>query len=136
MSGSRQRLVLPSLKKMVESLVGSGFDILFHLDTDWVPMLPFFGELPQGRYIVELENTDIRKAKEILYGHMCVKGNVSSTLLALGTAGEVESESRRLIDDLATGGGFILASGCEVPIDAPLENVRALIDAARKYGAY
>ncbi len=131
-----EKLVLPSLKRMVESLVADGFDILFHLDTDWAPMLPYFRELPAGRYIVELEHTDIRKAKEILAGHMCIKGNVSSTLLALGTPDEVEKEARNLIDDLAPGGGFILASGCEVPMDAPLENVRALINAARKYGQY
>ncbi len=131
-----EKLVLPSLKKMVAGLVRDGFDILFHLDTDWAPMLPYFRQLPPGRYIVELENTDIRKAKEILAGHMCIKGNVSSTLLSLGTPAEVEREARDLIDDLAPGGGFILASGCEVPMDAPLENVRALIDAARKYGHY
>ena len=131
-----EKLVLPSLKKMVESLVADGFDILFHLDTDWVPMLPYFRQLPPGRYIVELEHTDIRKAKEILAGHMCIKGNVDSTLLSLGSPDEVEKAARELIDDLAPGGGFILASGCEVPLDAPLENVKALINAARKYGAY
>ena len=131
-----EKLVLPSLKTMVESLVRDNFEILFHLDTDWVPMLPFFNSLPDGRYIVELEHTDIRKAKEILQGKMCIKGNVSSTLLALGTAQEVEREARNLIDDLAPGGGFILASGCEVPMDAPLQNVQALINAARKYGVY
>lgn len=131
-----EKLVLPSLQRMVESFVADGFDILFHLDTDWVPMLPFFRRFPPGRYIVELEHTDIRKAKEILAGHMCIKGNISSTLLSLGTPDEVEREARNLIEDLAPGGGFILASGCEVPIDAPLENVRAMIGAARKYGRY
>ena len=131
-----EKLVLPSVKRMVESLIADDFEILFHLDTDWVPMLPYFKQFPKGRYIVELENTDIREAKKILAGHMCVKGNVSSTLLSLGTAEEVEREARSLIDDLAPGGGFILASGCEVPMDAPLENVQALIGAAKKYGAY
>jgi len=131
-----EKLVLPSLKKIVEALVKDGFEILFHLDTDWAPMLPYFRQLPPGKYIVELEYTDIRKAKQILAGHMCIKGNVSSTLLALGTPGEVEKEARNLIDDLAPGGGFILASGCEVPINAPLENVVALISAAKKFGRY
>jgi uroporphyrinogen-III decarboxylase len=129
-------MVLPSLKKMIKNLIADGFDILFHLDTDWVPMLPYFRQLPSGRYIVELENTDMRKAKEILAGHMCIKGNVSSTLLSLGTPREVEQGARNLIDDLSPGGGFILASGCEVPIDAPLENVQSLINAAKKYGNY
>jgi len=131
-----KKLVLPSLKRMVEKLVEDDYDILFHLDTDWVPMLPFFKEFPPGRYIVELEYTDIRKAKEILQGHMCIKGNVNSTLLALGTPDEVEAECRKLIDDLAPGGGFILASGCEVPPEAPLENVKAIFRAAEKYGYY
>jgi uroporphyrinogen decarboxylase len=32
--------------------------------------------------------------------------------------------------------GFILGSGCEVPINTPPENIDALIMAARKYGRY
>ena len=131
-----KKLVLPPFKRMVRALVNDGHEILFHLDTDWAPMLPFFLELPRGRYIVELENTDIRKAKEILKGHMCIKGNVNSTLLRLGSPAEVTGEVRNLIDDLAPGGGFILGSGCEVPLDAPLENVQAMIGAVKKYGWY
>ena len=131
-----EALVLPSLKRMVSALVEDGYEILFHLDTDWVPMLPFFLEFPKGRYIMELEHTDIREAKRILKGHICIKGNISSTLLRLGSPEEVEDECRKLIEDLGEGGGFILGSGCEVPFDAPLDNVLAMIRSVRKYGWY
>lgn len=32
-------------------------------------------------------------------------------------------------------GGFILSTGCEVPFDAPPENMRALFDAAVQFKA-
>jgi uroporphyrinogen decarboxylase len=46
----------------------------------------------------------------------------------------VMEECRRVIDDLAPGGGFILAPGCEYPPNANLMNAVVMVETARLYG--
>ena len=84
--------------------------------------------------VLDLDSTtDIFKAKEVLKDHMCILGDVSPGLLKLGTPDEVTAYCRKLIDVVGEGGGFMLNSGCEVPIDAKPENFRAMIDTAKTY---
>jgi uroporphyrinogen-III decarboxylase len=92
--------------------------------------------LPKGRVILDLEKTDIAKAKEILGDKVCLYGNVPSSLLVHGTVNDVKKYCKKLIEDCAEGGGFILSTECETPWDAKPENVRAIIDSAKEYGKY
>lgn len=132
-------LFFPSLKTLVEYLLRDGFQINLHCDTDWTPMLDLFNEfLPakRGFLTLQLENTDMQKAKEVCGGNYCLMGNINSTLQKMGTPQQIEDACIRLIKTAGEGGGFILSSGCEVPIDAPFANVKAIIDSAHKYGIY
>jgi len=63
---------------------------------------------------------------------MALMGDVPGTLLSLGTPGEVEAYCRKLIQEVGEGGGFVLSSGCSVPYDAKIENVRAMIKAGNE----
>ena len=45
----------------------------------------------------------------------------------LGTAEDVKGEAMTAIQKAAAGSRFILGSGCEIAVDAPLENVQALV---------
>ena len=56
-------------------------------------------------------------------------------VLPFGTPQEVEDEVRRRIDDLAPGGGYVLASVHNIQADTPVENVLAMWRAWQKYGA-
>ena len=49
---------------------------------------------------------------------------------------DVRAACRKAIDDAAEGGGFILSSGCEIPLDAKPENVHAMREAVERYGWY
>jgi len=60
----------------------------------------------------------------------------NQTLFALGTPEEVDIYVKRLIQEVGEGGGFILNSGCGVSYDEKIENVKAMVDAGKRYGIY
>lgn len=78
--------------------------------------------------------TSRRELKERYGSQVVLIGMIDTPLLTRGTPHEVMEECRRQIDDLAPGGGFILAPGCEFPMNGPLENAYAIVKAAELYG--
>lgn len=91
------------------------------------PTIISFAQLP--------DDCSNRKELNRRYGkQVALMGYISTALLTHGTPYEVMQECRMQIEDLAPGGGYILAPGCEFPPDAPLENAVAIVKAAQLYG--
>jgi len=129
-----ERFGFPYLKKMVDAFAAEGLTTTLHFDTDWTLNLPYLKDLPKGKCICELDSTtEIFKAKEILKNHMCIMGDVPASLLSIGTTEDVIAYCEKLIDVIGEGGGFILSTGCECPIDAKFDNVKAMIDTAKNH---
>ncbi len=76
-----------------------------------------------------------QREKEILGDRVCIRGGVPITLLCTATPDEVRTYCKKLIEVVGKDGGFIMASGVSFD-DAKAENVRAMIDVTREYGAY
>lgn len=57
-------------------------------------------------------------------------------ILPHGTVQEVEEEVKRRIDDLAPGGGYIMAPVHNIQPDVPPENIIAMFEAAKEFGEY
>ena len=135
-----EELVWPTLKKGVDMIVNRGYKAHVHMDGDLTSVLHvmrnFTKGLPKGKLLLDLEKTDMGKAKEVLGDRLCLYGNVPASLLVYGTVKDVEEYCKKLIEDCAEGGGFILSTECETPWNAKPENVRAIIDSAIKYGQY
>jgi uroporphyrinogen-III decarboxylase len=129
-----ERFEWPYLQRFVDAFVSKGITPWLHLDTDWSLNLPYFRKLPKGKCVADLDgSTNIFRAKEILGGHMCISGDVRADMLTLGTPKDVREYCERLIDQVGKGGGFLLTTGCECPVDARFENVRMMIDTAKTY---
>jgi len=130
----------PYAKKAIDTIVNRGFKVHCHWDNDLTPHLETMKDitkgLPKGKVLLDLEKTDMKKAKQALGDRVCLLGNVPSSMLVYGTPEEVEKCCKKLIEDCAEGGGYILGTECETPWDSKRENVIAMIEAAIKYGQY
>jgi len=124
-----QRFVWPYIRQSVEAIVAGGSYVFLHFDSCWDRDLEYFKELPKGKCIFACDHaTDMYKLKAVLGDHMCLMGDVPASMLTLGTPDEVHAYSTKLIRDM--GNGFILGAGCQVPPNAKVENVKAMVSAA------
>ena len=129
-----ERFEWPFLQAYVDAFLSEGILPWMHFDTDWGMNLPYLRKLPARSCVCDLDGmTDIFLAKKILGGHMCISGDVPAALLTLGSPEEVEAYCRGLIDEVGDGGGFMLTSGCECPMNVRPENLRAMVETGRTY---
>ncbi len=80
--------------------------------------------------------TDLAKAVEITRGKAVLIGNVPTDLFFSGTREEMKQAIKHCIDLAPKDSGYILASGCEVPGNAPPEQVDWFMELANELGRY
>ncbi|MCX6902512.1 MAG: uroporphyrinogen decarboxylase family protein [Verrucomicrobia bacterium] len=86
-----------------------------------------------GAHILELDHkVSLKTASARVGNRVCLMGNLDPVeLLWRGTPAAVAQAAQLAIADAGQRGGFILGSGCEVPVAAPAENLNAMIETAR-----
>jgi len=128
----------PTLRGLVEALAEMGLNSYLFVEGNWDPYVEYLAELPKGKVLVHLENTDIERAKVAVGKTVCLAGNVPCSLLGYGTEDEVIAYAKNLIDKVAPGGGFILSSDkiLITPTDAKPKNLLALTKFVKEYGVY
>lgn len=125
----------PSLRKVCLALIEEGIVPSLFAEGSYMTRLETVNEFPRGAVAWRFDQTDMATAKKVLGDKCCISGNVPTSLLTTGTAREVKEYCRNLIEVCAPGGGYILSSGASVN-QAPLENLRAMMEAAKEYGVY
>jgi hypothetical protein len=132
-----EKFYWPGLKKALLAAIDLGYVAAPFLEGVWNDRLEYWLELPKGKTLCFFDQVDMFRAKEVLGGHVCIQGNVPSSLLTVGSPQDVEEYCRSLIKVCGKDGGFILsASTINPPDSAKPANVKAMIDAAKKYGGY
>jgi uroporphyrinogen-III decarboxylase len=120
-------------KQMADDLKKKGIILHNHICGNTAPILEDF--IATGAQVLEIDHkTDIHTAKAAAEGRACLLGNIDTRLLQSGTPAEVDAACRELIEAMSCG--FILGPGCAMGTTTPPENIHALVEAAKKYGAY
>jgi uroporphyrinogen decarboxylase len=127
-------LVLPRYQRVAKSLT---VPWIMHSDGN---VLPFLDDVVSAGIVavhpLEKGAVDIRQVKREYGDRLCLLGNVDMNLLAIGTREEVVLETRRLIEDVAPGGGYIVTSGNSLAGYCRVENVRAMSETVQRWGSY
>jgi len=131
-----REFVVPYLKRISDHIheTGGGMPAVLHIcgktTPNWMAML-------EAEYdIWSLDNVDLGDAKKAAGPGVVLVGNVTPANMLKNTPEEIDAEAKMVCEKMGDMKGFILGSGCEVPINTPPENVDALITAAKKYGRF
>ncbi len=115
--------------------VALGYTVTPFFEGIWDDRLEYLLDLPKGKVVFHCEKTDVFKAKQVIGRHLCIQGGVPPTILQTGSPQDVEAHCKRLIETVGKGGGFILSAGSVIDNATPA-NIRAMVDAVKKYGRY
>ena len=130
--GFFRELLVSGLRPLCQGLKDQGaLATWLHIAGPVAPILPFFADC--GVDIANLDYcVDPDQARAAAPG-LCLAGNIRS-MAFLDSGPEAIAEACAQALNLARTGGFMLSSGCEIPLDARPECIRALVAAARDAG--
>ena len=78
--------------------------------------------------------SSLKKMVEQSNGRLTIMGNVPTSLFATGTREEMEKAITGCIETAAEGSGYILSSGCEIPINSTEDRVEHFFKYAHDSG--
>ena len=129
------RLVYPYTKELVDHVYAkTGKKPGLHMCGNTEPIWPYLKQLNVAS--LSLDNIiDLGRAKEVFQEAFCIMGNVDPVrVISQGTREEIEENVRRCIRTMGRcKNGYVVASGCQIPIGTPRKNAEYFVDAVRKY---
>jgi uroporphyrinogen decarboxylase len=130
--------VFSRLETIVRTFHRRGAFVIKHTDGDNGPILKDMTDTGiDALHPVQPDVMDIGQVKRDFGDRLCLWGNIScSTTLQWGSAAEVRGEVIRCIATASYGGGHILGSSHSLHQHVNLDNVFAMVEAARRYGRY
>ena len=131
-----EKFALPYHTKVLQAFKRAGAIASYHPCGGEYPIIDQIGRT--GADLLHFsELVDLTVAQKIFVGRIAVGGTVDpSKVLFLGTPQGVEEHVKGIIERLPFKTGTILAPGCGISPNFPVDNIKALVDAARKHGKY
>lgn len=130
-----KRFYWPTFKRLVLGLIEKGLTPCIFFEGNFTSRLEYLLEFPKGSLLARFDTTDIFRAKDVLKDHICIEGNVPSSLLQVGSKEDVIAHCKKLIDYCGKGGGYILSPRSSTDEVKP-ENLKAMIEFTKEYGVY
>lgn len=126
----------PTLKPIIEEFWKRGHQTLFYAEGKWAAHLDTFRELPDRSIIFHVDRDDVFEVHRKLGDKFCISGGIPNVLLSYGKPEEVREFCKRVIDEVAANGGYIMDAGAIMQNDTSIENLKVMTEFTRQYGVY
>jgi uroporphyrinogen decarboxylase len=115
----------PFIKDLMKKIYENGAIPSLHICGDSSSLIDLM--IRTNAKILEVDHpVDIAHTK---LNDVCVQGNMNPPDFITKRPEQIFEESMKLIEDVGNR-GFILSTGCDVPYNASLENIKAMVDAS------
>jgi len=139
-----REMIWPYHKRLfdfIKSKASTRVYIFFHNDgaiMETIPLLIEAGVDILNPFQVNCRGMDTKKFKKEFGRDLTIWGGSCDTqyVLPYGTVQQIKDETRRRIEDLAPGGGFIFAPIHIIQSGVPVENLVAWWETLQEYGTY
>ncbi len=128
-----ERFYWPGLKKQLVELSKLGYVPIPVFEDYFGNRLECLLELEKASIIALVDYTDVFEISKLLRGHLCVMGG-GPLSHKVSSIQEVEDYNKRVIDECAPDGGFILS--LRLPVGQKKEDVQAMIRRLKEYAKY
>lgn len=138
--GMFRDLIKPVIADMIRAIrtTAPGVRIMLHTDGLVTRLLPDFIDL--GVDVIHplepLDRMDHAAVKAQFGDRLSFLGGIDITHAMPGSRADVVAEVQKRVETLGPGGGYVLAPSNHLQADVPPENVVALFEAARAFGAH
>lgn len=107
---------LGKIRKLLPMLVDTGVDFIETFEPN------------QG-------DISLREGMDLYGERTCLMGNFDCVVLARGTVDQARAEAHRCLDEAVGRGRYVMVTGDEVPADARIENLKAMVETVEQYGS-
>ena len=121
------------LQKIINHIIDVGMIPYIYTEGPYNSRVKYLSDVPKGKVVYSFEEVDPVYAKQQLGDTACIMGVFPVYLMHYGTKQQVIDETKRLIDILAPGGGYIFSTGAGYDHAKP-ENVEAMFETVKTYG--
>jgi uroporphyrinogen decarboxylase len=125
-----QEFVLPYLHQALNALSNNMCDLWLHICGQTEHIIPFLKDLNIDVFEVD-SMVPLAKARQLIGPQIALKGNLDTVFLQNATSGEVYQKTIEIIQEYQNPSGLVVSSGCGVPRNTPLKNIKAVIKACK-----
>lgn len=123
----------PYVNRIREAVEDENFLVIYHNCGNVVPLLDKIAAIGAKAYSFG-NAIDIEEALKVLPQDCMVMGNIDPAgTIRQGTPELIWKETKELLERCGGYRNFVIASGCDIPPETPLENIQAFFDAVDSF---